>query len=215
MRELFQDKIDIHLFEQSSQIGGRLATIELDGSDYESGGSIIHPKNLYMVQFLEKFGLKKRSGLDGTFGIFDGQRFVFTESQYTYITLAKMFYRYGLDPYFIQKFIQQLLNHFSAIYDLQKEGYAFSNVGSLLSSMSPKFIERMRQNFTATLISDGYSKKFIDELINAIVRVNYGQSTNVHGFVGMIVKYFPQTTYTIFAKLLTLNCCCCCYNSLN
>ncbi len=45
----------IDLYEPNL-IGGRVATINIDGRDYESGGSIIHPDNKYMVNFREEFG---------------------------------------------------------------------------------------------------------------------------------------------------------------
>lgn len=50
MRKQFGNDADIVLFE-SSVLGGRLATVEIGNRLYESGGSIIHPENKYMVEF--------------------------------------------------------------------------------------------------------------------------------------------------------------------
>ena len=46
----------IQVFERSSRVGGRLATINVDGNVFESGGSIIHPENFYMKTFVRDLG---------------------------------------------------------------------------------------------------------------------------------------------------------------
>ena len=46
------------MFEMS-QIGGRLETVLVNGRDYEIGGSVIHPLNMYMAGFLPICGLNK------------------------------------------------------------------------------------------------------------------------------------------------------------
>ena len=45
----------IDLYEPGN-IGGRLATTTINNEQYEVGGSIIHPKNKYMVDFVDKLG---------------------------------------------------------------------------------------------------------------------------------------------------------------
>ncbi|KAK7068468.1 chloride-transporting ATPase activity protein [Halocaridina rubra] len=55
LKELFGDDAIMDLYE-SEAIGGRLATIPISGNVYEVGGSIIHPRNEYMIQFASKFG---------------------------------------------------------------------------------------------------------------------------------------------------------------
>ncbi len=46
--------IDIY---ESGRVGGRLATTSIKGEYYETGGSIIHPDNRYMKQFVKYLGL--------------------------------------------------------------------------------------------------------------------------------------------------------------
>ncbi|KAK8734428.1 hypothetical protein OTU49_017448, partial [Cherax quadricarinatus] len=55
LKELFGDNASIDVYE-SEKIGGRLATIPIAGDDYEVGGTVIHPKNQYMMDFVSKFG---------------------------------------------------------------------------------------------------------------------------------------------------------------
>ena len=46
--------------EASGQVGGRLATVAVDGREYEVGGSIIHAANHYMVEYLDICGLRRK-----------------------------------------------------------------------------------------------------------------------------------------------------------
>jgi hypothetical protein len=41
------------MFEKSDQIGGRIDSFEYLNRFYETGGTILHPKNLYMNEFLK------------------------------------------------------------------------------------------------------------------------------------------------------------------
>jgi len=56
LRELFGSEATIDVFEASDRIGGRLDTIEIAGKRFESGGSIIHPDNKYMGDFVKLLG---------------------------------------------------------------------------------------------------------------------------------------------------------------
>lgn len=56
VRELFGQQATIDVFEASDRIGGRLDTTEITGKRFESGGSIIHPDNKYMGDFVKRLG---------------------------------------------------------------------------------------------------------------------------------------------------------------
>ena len=56
LRELFGSEATIDVFEASDRIGGRLDTIEIAGKIFESGGSVIHPDNKYMGDFVKLLG---------------------------------------------------------------------------------------------------------------------------------------------------------------
>lgn len=68
---------------------------------------------------------------------------------------------------------------------MQDDGYAFSNVADLLSAMDPSFNLMLERSLEEGLKHMGVSSLFIEELANAIMRVNYGQSTDAHQFVGI------------------------------
>ena len=55
-RRLFGPAATIDVFEALPRLGGRLATVEIDGKSYEAGGSVIHPSNQHMDTFVKELG---------------------------------------------------------------------------------------------------------------------------------------------------------------
>lgn len=55
LRQEFGPGVKIDVFEPGT-VGGRLATVKIGDDEYETGGSVIHPLNLHMKQFIEKLG---------------------------------------------------------------------------------------------------------------------------------------------------------------
>nr|CAD7411179.1 unnamed protein product [Timema poppensis] len=175
----------IDLYE-SNRIGGRLATIEVNNQKYEAGGSILHPRNKYMSDFVKLFGLKKRINDNFRYGIYDGEEFVFTESQWEIMNYIKLVWRYGLGPLKLQNYIDDILTRFERIYKLQKEGVAYNTVQELIGAMSPQFVEEMKTTTLLGLTEKGFSDRIIDELVTTTLTANYGQNASVHEFVGSV-----------------------------
>lgn len=55
LRQLFGKEAKIDIFEKR-QVGGRLTTIKIGDNQIEAGGTLIHPKNMYMVNFTKLLG---------------------------------------------------------------------------------------------------------------------------------------------------------------
>nr|XP_045595550.1 prenylcysteine oxidase 1-like [Procambarus clarkii]XP_045595551.1 prenylcysteine oxidase 1-like [Procambarus clarkii]XP_045595552.1 prenylcysteine oxidase 1-like [Procambarus clarkii]XP_045595553.1 prenylcysteine oxidase 1-like [Procambarus clarkii] len=185
LQELFGDNVIIDLYE-SERIGGRLATIPIGEHEYEVGGSIIHPKNQYMLNFVPKLGLEPRHTCKGKLGIFNGETYVFRDSAWDIISLGKLFWRYGWDMYRLNRLTAEMLGDFTKIYKLQSEGYAFKDVASLLHAIHPNFQEMTKKSLAAWLKEIGIHELMIDELITAVTQCNYGQTPSIHAFVGAI-----------------------------
>ncbi|XP_021371606.1 prenylcysteine oxidase 1-like [Mizuhopecten yessoensis] len=186
MRELFGSDAVIDLYEKNT-IGGRLATVNINSREYESGGSIIHPENLYMVNFTKILGLEKREKNSGAImGIFDGEELRLTTSPYSVVTLAKMFWHYGMDIYNLQTWVSNILVKFKRIYTTQDAGYAYTNVPELLASMDPSFANYLKKSVIKVMREEGFHDALIYELVLGAMRTNYGQGVEIPGFVGAI-----------------------------
>lgn len=102
------------------------------------------------------------------------------------LTLGQLLWRYGWDIYRMQSFVDKMFANFRRIYDHQAKGHAFTRVEELLSSMSPDFLRLLQSTLADELRSSGFSEPLIQELVNAGIRCNYGQSTSIHAFVGLV-----------------------------
>lgn len=59
LRELLGPSAQIDVYEQYERVGGRVNIVELNGHTIESGGTIIHDSNRYMVNFTDILGMLK------------------------------------------------------------------------------------------------------------------------------------------------------------
>ncbi|XP_046816104.1 prenylcysteine oxidase-like isoform X1 [Vespa crabro] len=185
LTELFNNDLKIDLYE-ANKIGGRLATIKIDDNEYEAGGSIIHQENKYMQEFVDLLGMEHRPTREETFAIWDGTDIVFQESNSKIFTLAKLIYKYGIQPFRLNSYIASIIADFNKIYQLQNKGQSFTDLISMLMAMNEKFPKLLQVSIKDHLLSMGYAEKLIDELVEAPLLVDYGQTTSVHSFVGCV-----------------------------
>ncbi|XP_071486467.1 prenylcysteine oxidase 1-like [Diadema antillarum] len=186
LRELFGDAASITLYEKG-EIGGRLATVAVGGDDYELGGSILHPRNRYMKNFVKEFGFKAKSEPAGqTMGVYNGKEFLFRDSSWSVITLLRLLWRYGFDVFRMNWTIDGLLEKFERIYELQDKGNAYETIEDVMAAMDEKFAGWLRVPISSVLEEMGFSRRFIDELLAVATRANYGQNPDMMGFAGMV-----------------------------
>lgn len=184
LTRLFNDNIEIDLFE-SSNLGGRLANIQVGKHKYEAGGAIMHSKNRYATEFLNYAGLKKDfCSASVNWGIWNGEDFVITPQNFPYLDKLAENNKFG-----ISKLLKKTIyfrRDFEKIYSLQDQGEAFENVTSLLSAMNSDFPSYLRIPFNEHLKNEEFSYKIINEYAQAAVTINYGQKNDVHTFVGYV-----------------------------
>ncbi|XP_014219399.1 prenylcysteine oxidase-like [Copidosoma floridanum] len=183
--ELFNKNVEIDVFE-AKKIGGRLANIEFGSNEYEAGGAIIHPRNKYMVDFVNQLGLEHTPPSFERFGIWNGDELVFEESSWESITLVKLLYKYGMQPIHLYRYVDKILDDFQRIYEHQDKGVGFENVTALIMSMNKEFAQLLETPMHDHLTSLGYGEELINQLVKATIVVNYGQDVNIHAFVGCV-----------------------------
>ncbi|XP_053574137.1 prenylcysteine oxidase 1 [Bombina bombina] len=186
MRQKYGKHVQIDLFEKE-EVGGRLATVEIEGSQYEAGGSVIHPLNLHMKTFVKELGLSSRSGSGNLIGIYNGKEFIFEESGWFLINGFKMLWQYGLNFLRMHMWVEDMMDKFMRIYRYQSFDYSFSSTESLLHAAGGNdFIERLNMTIDESLQKSGFSQRFIDDIVNPAMRVNYLQDVKINGFVGAV-----------------------------
>lgn len=192
LRDMFGDKVELVVFEQSNQIGGRLETVNFKGRDYELGGSILHSSNLYMKSFVKLFDLKKRDDdkdSDSFVGFYDSKGVLLSlDGKYFGISdKFRMFKYFGLIQLIrFTRRIQAFVNKFVRIYRLQDNGFTFKNLKSLLQNLDPELYASSQRSLKKVLEADGFNTRIVNHLSNAACLSNYGQSNEIDGFVGLV-----------------------------
>ncbi|XP_034565740.1 prenylcysteine oxidase 1 [Notolabrus celidotus] len=186
LRQEFGPGVKIDVFEPGS-VGGRLATVKMGDYEYETGGAVIHPLNLHMKHFIEKLGISARKEVPSKMAIFDGKELTFEESDWFIINFLRLLWRYGFSFIRMQMWVESIMDKFMRVYQYQQYGYSFTTVERLLHAMgSDSFLTLMNQTLEETMISDGFSQVFLNEIVAPITRVNYGQSVRISAFVGAV-----------------------------
>ncbi|XP_017566706.1 prenylcysteine oxidase [Pygocentrus nattereri] len=186
LRQEFGPSVKIDVFE-AGPVGGRLATENIRGHDYEIGGSIIHPLNLHMKHFVDRLGLSTRAEVPSKVAIFDGKELTFEESDWFIVNFLRMLWRYGLNSIRMHMWVEGILDKFMRIYQYQQFGYSFSSVERLLHAMGgDSFLMLLNQTLEEAMLANGFSQVFINDIVTPISRVNYGQSVRLSAFVGTV-----------------------------
>ncbi|XP_033978669.1 prenylcysteine oxidase 1 [Trematomus bernacchii] len=186
LRQEFGPGVKIDVFEPDT-VGGRLATVKFGDQDYETGGAVIHPLNLHMKHFIEKLGIPPRKDVPSKAAIFDGKELTFEESDWYIVNVLRMLWRYGFNFLRMHMWVETVLDKFMRIYQYQQYGYSFSSVDKLLHAMGGDgFLTLLNQTLEETMMAEGFSQVFINEVVSPITRVNYGQSVRLNGFVGAV-----------------------------
>ncbi|XP_028921879.1 prenylcysteine oxidase 1 [Ornithorhynchus anatinus] len=186
LRQKFGKDVQIDVFEKGD-VGGRLATLEMEGQEYEAGGSVIHPLNLHMKRFVKELGLSVTPGAGGLMGIYNGETFVFEESSWYVVNVLKILWQYGLQFLRMHMWVEDILDKFMRVYRYQAHEYAFSSVEGLLHALGgDEFTRLLNGTVLEALQKAGFSHKYLHDIVTPAMRVNYGQSANVNGFVGAV-----------------------------
>nr|XP_020643105.1 prenylcysteine oxidase-like [Pogona vitticeps] len=186
LRQKFGRDVQIDVFEKG-EVGGRLATLNVEGKYYEAGGSVIHPLNLHMKHFVKLLGLSVPAKQGGLMGIYNGEEFVFEESSWYIWNVIKLLWNYGLNTLRMHMWVEEILDKFMRIYRYQSNDYAFSTSEALLHALGGSdFLQMLNQTIDKSMQKASFSQKFINEIVTPVMRVNYGQSASINGFVGAV-----------------------------
>lgn len=187
--------LDIHIFEKSSVVGGRMALVDMGGgSKFEAGASILHPKNLHTAHFTELLGLKKKQlDDDKNFGLWNGSAFIFMTQKpvhsslvvqkcISFLNTLSLLWRYKLSLYYMNSYVSATLAKFLHFYEESRP--IFYTVDEMLKWAN--LYELTQTTSERDLQGHGLSQQLIDELVTVIMRINYGQSKKISGMAGAV-----------------------------
>ena len=202
MRENFGPDVEIVIFNDG-HIGGRLEVVNMEDegkppSEYEIGGTVIHPKNQVMHDLVKAAGLQPRirhpastSEDDGRFTIYGspGEEALFqTYFVNKYLQALELCWHYGLRSlYNMNSLVSDLLQKFAKVYTFLDFGH-WKDTEAMLNTIGGQPTNRLiGRSLTQDLEGHAVGRTLIEELVTVAVRVNYGQMPeSIHAFVGYI-----------------------------
>jgi prenylcysteine oxidase / farnesylcysteine lyase len=193
IRQSMGPRATIRVYEKSPRVGGRLATIDVDGTPIEAGGTIIHETNRIMAGFVDEFELgrvePRPRPLDDTrpetVGVWDGQRLVFRTHPSALRTRIRAVRRFGiLEPLRLQRAVRAAVSKWNGIYEHLDRGQAFDSPVAMLAELG---LEHMLQDDGRSWLAAQHVKgRFVDEYADPVGRIMYGQDTSMNGFATSI-----------------------------
>src|SRR4029453_3159640 len=189
LREIFGDELAIVVFEKAQQVGGRVQRRTFAGTAIETGATLIHSSNAYLSAFIETLGLQRARPHDredsksSALGIWNGTAFAFQSLPSSGATTVRMLARYGLAPLRTRALVRSMLERWTRIYELQQQQRAYATPRAMFEALD---LFPWTQQVSYTMFQQNrISRRFVDEFIDGVSRVNYGQDGTIHAFVNL------------------------------
>ena|GEM_PF-3549732 len=188
LRETFEDRVRVALFERSVRVGGRVRLIEFEGVSLEAGGKAIHSSNRYMREAIEAFDLpppaqahcRRGPGL----GVWNGSSFDFFFTGPPDEFDGRFFARYGRSLVAAGGLVGGMVESLNAVYERQRRGEAWETPEEMLRALG---LYDLTQVDGYTYLRDhGISDTFAFEVSDSLARANYGQSSAINAFATLV-----------------------------
>ncbi len=185
LRQELGETVQIVVFEQAAQAGGRIQELQIDGEQVELGASIFHSRNRHLVHFVEILGLhQQRTDTTGTLGIWNGLAFDL-KSFSAQLTSMQLLLRYGWTLIRTQGLVKEAMTLLDKAYASQKN--AFQEVQSPEAFLTDLGLYPLTQKSSNEFFrSHGMSERFLREFVDGASRNNYGQDGDINALVNLV-----------------------------
>lgn len=183
--------INVTLFEKRGCIGGRTLTVNVYDNPIEPvelGASIFVKINHIMWNAAQEFNLSTVDpGTDetGILGIWDGEKFVYEQDSrsWGWWNLTKLFWKYGMAPYYVNNLVQQTVSTFLKLYE--RPYFPFRSLTTRAFELGlAKITGVTGAQFLAANKLDG---PFAHDIVQTSTRVNYASNLAwIHGMSTMV-----------------------------
>ena len=210
-------EVNITVYERSDYVGGRSRTVNVyDDSRHpaELGASIFVKANRNLFSAAQEFGLTIEEAADtvskefsAALGVWDGKEFVFVQMKgaRTWWDLARLLWKYGLDPIRTQQLTAQTMSRFLKMYS--RPYFPFRSLSQTARDLGLSHITSVLG--TSFLKQNQIMGAFTTDIIQASTRVNYAQNIGeLHGLETMVCMATDEAmsikggNWQIFAAML-------------
>ena len=179
----------IIVFEKE-RAGGRIKSDDFEGQTVEVGASTWQRNHRYMNSFCSILGIETKDPRDGrgSYGIWNGKDIVFRQSSSSFKMVLSMIRRYGLSPLYCQSLVSELVDNYNDIYEIVNDPSTYPPWESIEEILRHIELYDMSQETMKSVLRDrGFTAAFIDEMIEGILRNNFGQSSaEVNAMAGLL-----------------------------
>ena len=193
-RSAYPCKVNVTVYERANYVGGRSTTVGVYGDPLEPvelGASIFVNLNRNLVSAVNQFNLstidyggEDLNGITKALGIWNGEEFVFIQSDasYSWWNNAKLLWKYGMSPIRTQRLMKDTVNRFLAMYDYPNFPFrSISETAFNLGLTAPSMPSEQ------LLAENSIYAPFSTDIIQAATRVNYAQNlAQIHGLEAMV-----------------------------
>ena len=187
--------VNITVYERSHYVGGRSTTVNVYSDPTEPvelGASIFVKVNKNLVSAAEELGLTiEDSGINRPkespqmLGVWDGKQFVFVQDQGTnaWWDIAKLLWKYGLDPLRTQRLTAKTVGNFLKMYS--PPYFPFHSLSEVAHELG--LTHATATTGVGFLAQNQITGAFATDIIQASTRVNYAQNLGeIHGLEAIV-----------------------------
>ena len=191
------EEVDVTVFEHN-KVGGRVASVEINGQTYDTGGIFFHNTNKLILHFLDVCDLKTKSSKTETVSVYKEHQLLYNapisfsvSSLYDHL---KLLWKFG--P--VQLLKLQNLNKknydFERLYDILQSGKGHFSVKNLLEDWNPEFLKLTTVSFEDYLRNViGMDEQIVEELVSVFTVLIYGQKpSSIHSYAGDSILKFQD-----------------------
>jgi prenylcysteine oxidase/farnesylcysteine lyase len=191
LRQALGEGASLTVYERDSQLGGRLATLDVGGTPVESGGTIIHETNRYLANFVDHLALERvephqrEEGDADSVGVWDGRRFAFRTRNSVLMTRLAAVLSFGVvAPLRLQRAVARGVEQWNQVYEHLERGTAFDSPAALCSELG--LAELLYKDGRQWLADSGVRGRFVDQYATPVGRIMYGQDVSMNGLATSI-----------------------------
>ena len=189
-----ENEVDVTVFEKN-EVGGRIASVEISGQIYDTGGIFFHELNKLISHFVDVCNMKSKKFLMGkVLSVFDGHQLHYNVPISSGFSVVyehlKLIWKFG--PFQLLKLLklyQNTVHDMVNFYDILQSGEGYHSVKDLLENANPEFVKLTSISFEDYLINEiGLDEQIVNELVSVFTRLIYGQKpSTIHSFAGALL----------------------------
>ena len=189
LRQELGPQVEIVVWERQARPGGRVGEMEFAGRRVETGATLIHSSNRYLVRAMERLGVHPtRPGDRKTprrrLGIWNGVSFDLLASTASLPLALALARRYGRSLWRARRLAREAVARLVRLYEKLEGGRGFPTPGETYRDLGLyDLTQEARYGFVAR---HGVGDRFVREFSDGVARSNYGQDGRMNAWATLV-----------------------------